>query len=173
MSEKEDIIISKIGDVANHVIKLDDKIDNIKEDISESKVAIAGIMPRIRNLESRMESTRQKSDNTHDYVVKLKESMEKKIEESVRRGFQPLHDKVNDLESNISNKINSIESDFSETKKKMDRYQLIDEKFDRWQKEKDKDKFMEKMWRSAIATLSVSLGFLVAKYPAIFKVFGG
>lgn len=151
MSNIEDIILSKLESLDNNVTSINDKI-------SKTNVAIAGIIPRINNLESREASLRQKEKNRDAYITHLKDAIDKNIKEAVISSFNPLNEKLTDLQG-----------DLAETKKKMDHLQNINDKFDKWEEQKDKERFNERIIRTIYAASTGAVVYVTVKFPTIAK----
>lgn len=162
MSTKEDLILDKLSGLSDGINKVFDKVDDLGEKVVEAKVAIAGLTPRIETLESRQESDRRDLKNLQSYNHKMKEAIETKIESSVKSGFQHIEDKVDHLERDIIG-----------TKKKIDEFKNINDKFDNWQKNQDRDKFIEKVIRAIVAAVAICVTYVTVKWPSIIRVMGG
>ena len=147
----EDIILSKLE-------SLDSNVSSINEKVSETNIAIAGILPRIHNLESREASLRQKEKNRDDYMRCMIDSIDNKIKEAVQSGFNPLNTKLADLQT-----------DLCEAKKKMEDFRDIKDKFEKWEEQKDKERLNERIIRAIIAALSATTVYIGVKFPTIVK----
>ena len=161
MTESFDIIVSKIDNVDHSIDKIDGKIDGLTEKVANVNVIVAGMLPRLNSLESRQESDRRRLENEGEYRKQLQAVIEKKIEDSVIKGVGRLDDKVDMLDNELR-----------DAKKKLDELSTVNNKFDNWQEERIKEKHLERMLRAIWVAVGGVVTFIYLKLPVLVKNMG-